>query len=493
MSESIEHRLSPRAIPIFALTAVREIVPLLIVALLTGRLDLDEMGFWIFGGVAALLLGAFNWLTTRFAFESDRLSLRRGLFFKEHRQLPYARVQNLSWTTTVVHRLLGLTHVRVESASGAGTEIDLNGMTVDQAEELRRRWQSQRGTAAHETDATPAPLLQLRLGELVKLGLVDNRGLILVTTLFAFLVQIGDNVLKLMIEYARDTALPWLAAHSPNGAQPDSWPLYVVLLVAAVVLVRLLSVVLAILNFYGFTLHRDGSELKVVQGLLTRKNLSVRIPRVQSIRIKQSLLHRPFRRAAVHISTAAGVAVNKTDSLLKHLVPIGRPADIAKLLPRIFDALDWRTLRWRQLAPQALAYLALKSLLFFVPASLVAMSLSPALGMVVVAIGIIRLLLHWRYCENSRYHVSQISVALAARGISREMTIIARRRIQSVTLRQGPLRRRFDLATVEVDLAGSGLPFGFAVPLLPLAEARALAEALSNLPEEHALPPAIPV
>jgi putative membrane protein len=76
------------------------------------------------------------------------------------------------------------------------------------------------------------------------------------------------------------------------------------------------------------------------------------------------------------------------------------------------------------------------------------------------------------------YHLGPAAFASRDGLLTRRLTIVPYGRIQSVRVRQGPLQRRLQLATVFVDVAGGGQP-GVA-PHLEVAEARALALALAE-------------
>ncbi|MCU0754726.1 MAG: PH domain-containing protein [Xanthomonadales bacterium] len=475
-SDTAEHRLPPRAIPLFAVHAIRELLPILVIALVSGRLDLEELGFWLFAGSAAIGLGFLNWYTTRFAFLPEHVSLKSGLLFREHRQLPWARIQNLSVTRGPLHRLLGISHLRIESASGAGTEINLNGMTAAQIDDLRKRFDALQAPPAGSTgdpsaaDGTVPPFKQLGTGELVRLGLIENRGLIVIGAAFGVLAQ-SDELIRPLFN-----TLHRLQDRFPRLAIDPGDPLGQVLLWGSVLLawlivVRLFSVAHAIWTHHGFTLRIDGDRLRVEEGLLTRKQLSARIPRIQRVSLREGLLHRLGGRAAIRIATAAQVALNETGTQLRDVLPLGTPDDARRLLPILLPGWDWRPLGFERLPARALARAYLTRLPAWTLAVILGGLHSTAAALILSTLGTLHLLQVFLDHLNARLGVDRNGLILLRIGLSRRAEFLPKPRIQARSLSQSPLDRAFGLARIRLDVAGGGAMSWLTLPPLELEQA----------------------
>jgi len=75
-------------------------------------------------------------------------------------------------------------------------------------------------------------------------------------------------------------------------------------LILFVGLLRVFSVAWAFLKLHGFTLTRQGEDLRAEYGLLTRVAKTVPRQRIQVVSARQGLLHRWFKRVAVQVETA---------------------------------------------------------------------------------------------------------------------------------------------------------------------------------------------
>ena len=182
-------------------------------------------------------------LSFRLRYEGTELVIRSGIFFRNERHVPYARIQNLDAVRNVVHRLLGVTEVRVETGGGQAPEATISVLHETVFEEMRRRIFEGRaavsaaGVAEASESAPEVPalesrtLLHLPLPELLLNGVLDNRGMILIAAAYGLLWEAGllqtvwDRVANGWYgpDLVRDTIgrLPW-AARCPGAKSRSS-------------------------------------------------------------------------------------------------------------------------------------------------------------------------------------------------------------------------------------------------------------------------------
>ncbi|MCM4084139.1 PH domain-containing protein [Paractinoplanes hotanensis] len=118
---------------------------LLTLLLTGGRLDLAAI--ITLGSIAltfVIVAGAFavRFLTTRFRIGDDRVELHSGAVFRQQRSVRRDRIRSVDVTASPLHRVLGLRVVRISSGEHAGGErrqVVLDGISLAEAEDLRRR------------------------------------------------------------------------------------------------------------------------------------------------------------------------------------------------------------------------------------------------------------------------------------------------------------------------------------------------------------------
>ena len=88
---------------------------------------------------------------------------------------------------------------------------------------------------------------------------------------------------------------------------------------------------------------------------------------------------------------------------------------------------------------------------------------------------IIDVLFAWFDHRHQGWRVTEHLIIARSGYLNRRTHVVSRKKIQSITLRQGPILRRWDLAKVVVRVAGSRVD----LPLLATAEARHLVDTLT--------------
>jgi putative membrane protein len=236
-----------------------------------------------------------------------------------------------------------------------------------------------------------------------------------------------------------------------------------------VVIVRVLSIGYAIVQFHAFELDAAPDRLVARYGLLTRVQAALKYARIQQILIEESLLHRLFGRATVRVRSAAQHAVNDGAQQLSWLAPVIPREATEPLLKRVMPSINWSRFNWQPLAPDALKLVLMRRTVLLV------LLLVPATGFVglqslwILTLWPLVALSAWLYVRRTRIHVSTRSVAVFHGGISHLTIASPVDRIQSLRLTQGPVERAFGLANIEVDVAGS-IGSGMRQLKLPLIE-----------------------
>lgn len=491
-----DRRLHPMSWLFVLLMTLRQFAVPLVVVLVMGRRGSDSGPPWeIIGAVGALVLAAnalLQYFTYRFRIERDGLRIRSGLLQRTFRDVPFRRIHNVTLHRNVLHRFFGVAEVRLESAGGVKPEAEMRVLRLADAQALealvRQTHARHSGaTDAVSNDAPGAPahlgplatgdtLLKLPTSELVRLGLISNRGMIVVGAAVGLMMQSGGEML---VDFS-GAATEWLmqrAGFSEIEAM-GTMALVVgggVLLAVIVVLLRLLSIALSMLQFHGFTLSELDGRIQVEAGLLTRVRGNTPLRRIQAFSLNETLLHRWFRRRSLRVDTAVIEIENKPRSL-RDLVPVSPPATIDALLVKLFPQLGWPTLSWHPLHPRAWRRMLLPSLWLLLVLTAAAWWHFGANAL--WALALVPLLV-WRargLARRAAYAVDAHTVAVRHGWLNRRWRFAEIAKLQAVELRQSPFDRRHRMATLWFDTAGANpMEPSLAARYLPEAEARRLA------------------
>ncbi len=338
--------------------------------------------------VGAALLGLtlvgiiLRWMRFRWHLEPDAVVINEGILIRKRRVIRRDRIQTVDLERTLLHRILGVTEVRIEAIGAQGTEGSLVAVDPSTADALRRTLLS-RSTARtpvqptvpaesagpagsseladpsrphgrpdgeplalapppalgpHPTlvlapnpgpavaiEAAPDPMTELAHAppeRLVLAGLTGGR-VGIAAALAGFFFQVVPDELWI-------GRLGTLIEQAPD---PTTWVgmrVLVVMVVFALLAGFFLSVVATVFAYWDFTLSADDEMLAVRRGLLTEHRDTVPFRRIQAVRIEENLVRRLLGLASLR-AVVAGRAGTGRDEGTDYLLPIGRRAEVHRL------------------------------------------------------------------------------------------------------------------------------------------------------------------
>ncbi len=484
-----ERRLHPWSWLFVLIEQLKSFALPLVVLLFTGRGNSWELWGLVGAGVLVLVsLGQY--FTYRFRVDADGIVIRSGLLQKSLRNIPFTRIHNVALHQTLLHRVFGVAEVKLESAGGMTPEGQMRVLSLADAhalEELVRvhgRAQATPEAAAAVEESNV--LLSLPTSEVIRLGLISNRGMIVVAAAFGLVAQTSGELLgdalkgsaKVMAGASRDMHL------GLTGTIVGGIALVLVLLIA----IRMLSVVLALLQFHGFTLTEDGRRLSSQRGLLTRIRANMPRQRIQAWSLRESLTHRWFGRQSLVVDSASMQTVNDQRSL-RDLAPVATPAAIDALIRHLLPGKAWPMPQWRPLHPRAWRrQFAIPALVVLVATAALTWRQGPW-GLAALALLPLFLLRAKVWARHAGYSEESGLIAVREGWLDKRWRFAEVRKLQSLTLSQSPFDRRHGMASVHMDTAGAS-PFEppLRIRYLPEEEARALRDRLAAAMDLGAIP-----
>lgn len=449
-------------------------------------------GWWelapMIGVGAIALVSIWRYFTYRYRIDADSVVIRSGLLQRSLRQIPFTRIHNVAIHQSPLHRVFGVADVKLESAGGTKPEAHMQVLTREQAlalEALVRRHAAGvpvkavgAGSGDPHAHATTAPatklLLALLPGEILRLGLISNRGMVVVAAAAALLAQTSRDLIADIIEAVRTAVFGYADSHQFTVL--DYMLAGAGLLLALIALLRLLSILLAFIQYHGFRLELTGRRLTVERGLLSRMRSSAPRRRIQAWTLVEGVLHRLFRRRSLKVDSAMpAVAEGGQQRGLRELAPVATPEACDALVTTLLPGRQWPPRDWSPLHPRAWWRLALPGV--FVSAALCAL-----LGWRFGVWGLLGLLwLPWsafvarQHARRAGWSFDGELVAVREGWWSRHWRWVEVDKLQALRLSRGPLDRRFGMATLWLDTAGAHpMEAPLRIRFLPVAQAEAL-------------------
>lgn len=477
-------RLHPFSWLFTLLLQLRSFAIPLLVLVITGRRGASGEWLGLAGVVVMTLVSVLQYFTYRYQTGPEGIIVTRGILQRTRRDIPYERIHTVNLHQNVLHQLLGVADVRLESAGSKEPEAVMRVLSVSQARQLEELIR-ERGGAGKPTDSATGeltgledsrPLVVLDTGEIVRLGLISNRGMVVVAAAMGLIIQVLTEADVFEREELRPDFLVRFVDNVNVSATTGLGNVAVLavdaLLLVAVALigVRLLSVVLAVLQFHGFRLEEVGSQLRVQRGLLTRVRHQLPRRRIQAWRIDETWLHRRFGRVTLRVDSAAGADEKQG---VRDLAPVATPGDAQALVAHLAPHVSWPPPEWRPVDSRAWRRLLIRPVFVTVVLTGAAMWFLGGYGLLFLTLAAWFIYRARRLAAGWGYWIDDTIVAVCEGWLNRRWAFVEIRKVQSVRLTSSPFDRRLGMVTLWIDSAGaSGTDGVLRVRFLPEDEAR---------------------
>jgi putative membrane protein len=285
-------RLDPRMLLVYPVKELIRFLPVLVGLFIAGTASGGSGDWWhFFGVVVPVSLGVMRYFTTYFRIADQRVELRRGLLNRHVLSTPLDRVRTVDITASPIHRLLGLTTVRVGTGTASNDDedrLDLDGLPAERARQLRADLLLVGVAERAGTTDQPPPADRTVLvfdPRWVRFAPLTSSGLVIAAATLGVITQAvntfgGFN--RLDPQRFADDASGW-----------SVWAAVPLGLVALALVVALLSIGGYVLTNWGFTLTRTGSARggawHLRRGLLTTRETTLDVERVRGVSVGEPL------------------------------------------------------------------------------------------------------------------------------------------------------------------------------------------------------------
>lgn len=361
------------------------------------------LGVLFLVALVVVIASWLSWRVTGFAIIDDgssagTLLYHRGLIVRQRSQVRLNRVQSVDVNQPFVPRLFGLAAVRLDMAAGEGASVNLAYLRYADAwalreEILRHTAVAPTGPAATETAARGAGgelIAEISTARLVQANLLDGVVAWVLLVVWVVALIVGGVVFG------------WrgLVAVVPG-----------IIPVTVAIAVQLRRQVASMMRDANFRLRRTSTGIQTSSGLTSTINRTIDLDRIQGVRLEEPYLWRRLGWARVGVDIAGASDGTQQGA---SLMPVAARPDALALIAEVTGA---------RLDSAAV-----------VPAGAKARWLDPwtarNLGMEMLDGGAVTRLGRWR----------------------RTQFFVPYARVQSVSVRQGPVQRRLGLATVHLDM-----------------------------------------
>ena len=467
------------------------VIPLIVLLFASGGSNYELVAALVI--IPATAGAIIQYRVFRYQLGEEELVIRDGILTRTERHIPYTRIQNIDLVQNLLHRMLDVALVRIETASGDRPEAVIRVLSLDAVNEMRSRvFADRNGTtqnALAQDPVTTRVILELPGRELGKLGLVSNKGLVVVTAALGILWQQGRwfEPEDLIAESLESERVATLLSSTPVFA---AVLVLILIVVATTLLLRALSVAWFMVQLHGFTLQRSGLDLRTQYGLFTRISRTIPTPRIQSLTTTESPLHRWFNRQSIELRTVGGSGEDLNIGLeagaqkakSQWMAPMVETRRVPSLLKEALPEVDLESVSWEPIAHRAWARILRRWLLVIGLVTVLAASIVGSWLVVPVFTmpAALFALVHARlFVKHAAYSLTSWGVVFKSGWWNRTVKLVRYGKIQTVGRDQTPFDRRNGMASVRIDTAGAErLGHTIDIPFLDTAVAAAVSQRL---------------
>lgn len=302
--DQVWQRLSPRMLLVHPLHEVLRQVPLLVGSLVVGSATGSPV--WLAAALVAMVgVGIARWFTTTYRIDTQEVQLRTGLLRRSVLAVPRNRIRSVSTDARLLHRLLGLTVLRVSTGQEAhgDTAFALDAVPTAQVPRLRAILLAESLMAPEQPDpSVPAGRILARWEpSWLWYSTLSFTGLAMILATIGLFYQMG---VEAALQHS-DLARSGLDLAQRFGVAATVAVAAVLVLMFSVVL----SVLRSLLTYGNLVLRRDFDVLHLQHGLARLRENTFDMRRLRGGTLREPLLVRAFGGARLDaVMTGVGGA-----------------------------------------------------------------------------------------------------------------------------------------------------------------------------------------
>ncbi|MFS0781302.1 PH domain-containing protein [Bacillus sp. 1P06AnD] len=378
-----------------------------------------------------------KWTRLQYAFKKQVIVFYEGVFVRKERTVPIDKIQNQHTQTNILHRLLGLTSLTIETGTTAGeSSIEFKVISKNEYEKIMEYLLMLEGNGVENQPQKPeaAILFRSTMKDNVKASFTSLSFLAIFPILLAIYSKVADIV---DLDQKAESVFAYFGQHL--------WFL-VPLAIIALMLSSIIGFVQTLIKYGNYEISSDKERIYLQKGMLRYSSFSIQKDRVQAIEIRQSLLKRLFGMAEIKMISAGntGNDDNETNSLYPFMPKNEAYKLVNELLPMYEIEEDMLTLPkkilWlRLLRPYYVTFIALAITGIWFPAWL----WIPGVLFMLAIISRVLDFMWTGYSQNGAF------MQIRKGGFTNETFLTRVEKIQEIEVRHSWLQRLFHVATIE--------------------------------------------
>lgn len=398
----------------------------------------------------SLFFAFVKWQTFRYEVTEKEIRIKKGVFKKENSFIQRTRIQSIQIDQPFLFRLVKLARLRIETAGGTGmgAEVDLPGVLMKDAHELKTMLQAGESFSVEESPERK---------QIIKTLKVPTSRLVIAAALSANFGYIFAG-LGVLYEYVDDLINPWIQ-DAYEQIVTQSILAIIILVFFILCIAYILSIILYVIRFGNFMVERYEKHLQVQYGLLNKSSLTIPFEKIKAVTVEEGLLQRLFGWGAISLKVVTSDLEQKV-----YLHPFLKQKEITEVFSEYLP-----TYRYLEFKPNVVRnYVWYKLSYVFITACIAAVAISfwkVQLVWGVVVILLATSLLTWFGYHQGGVAMTHEFLSIRSQFITRKTTVMQRRKIQDVKVKASS--RFWEKGCRHLIVSTMGLGSSYGVGYLP--------------------------
>lgn len=282
---------------------------------------LTILGMAAFGAISSIAA----YFRLYYYIKDGELILEKGIIRRKKLSLPLERIQSVNFKQGILHQVLNVVSIEIDTAGSAGREFSLQALAREDAELLRETVEKNRKSivADPQYDEAQGEILNSEINkiqpeksqqllfklsplDLIKIGISQNHfrtaGIIMV-----FFLSFFDD-----LEEALDINLSKKIEEFMGMTEDvDFWPYLIIGVPFFFAISFLITLFRTVLQYFGLKFWRLERGFRMESGLFTRQEVYADLGKLQFVRWDSSPLKRLYKMVSVRLPQAASVQVSR--------------------------------------------------------------------------------------------------------------------------------------------------------------------------------------
>ena len=320
-------RLDKRMLLVHPVNEAVKVLPVLLVSFILG----SQSGNHLWGLIIVAVVVVFailRWFTTSYRIGPVHVQLRTGVFQKKLLSVPRSRIRSVDVEAGVLHRVLGLSILRIGTGqqAGKGEKFELNALDSKAVPALREQLLETVTRSPRPVDAPPPVETEIAHWRTswVRFAPFSFTGVVTIAAAVGILFQYGFG------ERITESSV---VADSIDSAERFGIALVIVVGLLILLIVASLFACARYLIAYGnLSVTDDGTRLHVAHGLLRTRSTTLDRKRLRGTSLSEPLLLRVAKGATLD-AIMTGVSAEKKESSL--LLPQAPTAEARRVMTTV--------------------------------------------------------------------------------------------------------------------------------------------------------------